>query len=135
MNEVYLLSKLDVSSFFMIRDFQGNFADFEQFKIDSNFASLVQSKLTLIVHLYWLWVGHSCFTDYGQEFRTKKQSKPSSFDKNSKSRLRTWHKSCSMIRSVVIRSWILQLINRLQGSNLLSVTRFADLCDKVKYAW
>ena len=39
LNEVYLLSKFDISSFSMTKDFQtGNFDDFEQFKIDSHFA-------------------------------------------------------------------------------------------------
>ena len=46
MNEVYLLSKFDVSSFSMTRDFQtDNFADFEQFKIDSYFADFGQFKI------------------------------------------------------------------------------------------
>ena len=44
LNKVYLLSKFDVSSFFVTRDFQtGNFTDFEQFKIDSHFAKLEQN--------------------------------------------------------------------------------------------
>ena len=38
LNQVYPLSKFDVSSFSMARDFQtGNFADFEQVQIDANF--------------------------------------------------------------------------------------------------
>ena len=46
MNEVYLLCKFDVSSFSMTRDFQsGNFANFEQFKIDSHFAEFGQVKI------------------------------------------------------------------------------------------
>ena len=43
MNEVYLLSKFDISGFSMAKDFQtGKFADFEQFKIDSHVANFGQ---------------------------------------------------------------------------------------------
>ena len=40
MNEVYLLSKFDVSGFSMAKDFQtGKFAESEQFKIYNHFAN------------------------------------------------------------------------------------------------
>ena len=53
LNEVYLLSKFDVSGFSMAKDFQtGKFADFEQFKIDSHLLTLDKYKVTLIVQLY-----------------------------------------------------------------------------------
>ena len=43
MNEVYLLSKFDISGFSMAKDFQtGKFADLEQFTIDSHFANFGQ---------------------------------------------------------------------------------------------
>ena len=34
-------------------------------------------------------------------------------------------------------NWMSQLINRLQGFNLLllSIAHFADLCSKIEYAW
>ena len=40
-----------------------------------------------------------------------------------------------MIESAVIKNWVSQLINRLQGFNLLllSITHFADLHGKIKY--
>ena len=42
----------------MTRQFQtGNFHNFEQFKIDSQFADFGQVKLTLIVYLYHFWAG------------------------------------------------------------------------------
>ena len=43
LNEVYQQSKFDVSSFSTTRNFQtGNFADFEQFKVDSHFSDFVK---------------------------------------------------------------------------------------------
>ena len=46
MNEVYLLSKFDVSSFSMTRDFQtGSFGDVEQFKIDNHSDDFGQVKI------------------------------------------------------------------------------------------
>ena len=51
------------------KDFQtGHFADFEQFIL----LTLGYSKLTLIVHLYWLWAGCSYFTEFKQDVRTWK---------------------------------------------------------------
>ena len=127
MNEIYLLSKLDVSGFSMAKDFQiGKFADFEQFKIDSHYANFGQvridpncsSLLTLGRSvIYWIW------EDVGLRKTT--------------TRHRIWPKSFSMIQWAVIKNWVSQLINRLQGFNLLllSITHFADLCSKIKYAW
>ena len=51
LNEIYLLSKFDVSSFSMTRDFQtGHFADFQQLRIGSQSAKFGQDKRTFIVH-------------------------------------------------------------------------------------
>ena len=47
-------------------DFQtSDFADFEQFKVDSYFANLDKSKLILFVFVYGLWTGYSYFTELG----------------------------------------------------------------------
>ena len=61
LNEVYLLSEFDVSSFsydWRYVDFQtGHFADFKQFKIDIHFLNLGASKWILLVLFYLLWDG------------------------------------------------------------------------------
>ena len=61
LNEVYLLSEFDVSSFsydWRYVDFQtGHFADFKQFKIDTHFLNLGVSKWTLLILFYLLWEG------------------------------------------------------------------------------
>ena len=47
----------------------GLFVDFEQFKIDIDFADFRKVKigLTLDIHVYSLWTGHSYFTEFGQD--------------------------------------------------------------------
>ena len=61
LNDVYLLSEFDVSSFsydWRYLDFQtGHFADFKQFKIDTHFLNLGTSKWTLLILFYLLWEG------------------------------------------------------------------------------
>ena len=61
LNDVYLLSEFDVSSFsydWRYLDFQtGHFADFKQFKIDTHFLNLGVSKWTLLILFYLLWEG------------------------------------------------------------------------------
>ena len=85
-----------------------------------------KSKVTLIVHLYKLWAGHIYSTEFGQDIGPRKTT-----------RHRIWPNSFSMIQWAVTKNWISQLINRLQGFNLLllSITHFADLCGKIKYVW
>ena len=69
----------------------------------------------------------------GKMLDCEKQSKPPLLDK----KFRVWHKSFSMIQSARIKNWVSQLLRRLQRFNLslLSVTRFSDLSDKIKYVW
>ena len=45
----------------------GLFVDFEQFKIDIDLLTLGKSRLTLVIHVYSLWTGHSYLTEFGQE--------------------------------------------------------------------
>ena len=53
MKEIYLLSKFDVSSLSMTRDFQtGNFATLSSSKLIAILLSFGKSKLTLIAYLY-----------------------------------------------------------------------------------
>ena len=54
----------------------------------------------------------------GKTYR-KKQSKPSPFDKNSRTTHRIWHKLFSIIQSAGIKNWFPQSINRLYMFNLL----------------
>ena len=64
LNEVYLLSKFDISSFSMSGDidFQANhFANFEGLKLTVVLLTLGRSKLTLIVYYYFLFLIHLCF--------------------------------------------------------------------------
>ena len=109
-----------------IQRFQiGHFADFEQFKADIHFATRRQVKTVPICSflltgdssqlLYSVWVRHR-----------EKQSKPSLFDKNSRTTRKIWHKLFSMIQSAAIKNWLPQSINRLYMLSLLflSVTRF-----------
>ena len=102
LNEVYLLSIFDVSSFSII-DFQtGHFANFEQFKIDSHFANFgkvnINPNCLFLVTLdrlqlfYWAWVRlrlwkaiQTCLT------------------KNSRTMHRIWHKQFSTIQSAEIK--------------------------------
>ena len=91
-NDVFLLSKFDVSSFFVTEyiDFQiCYFADFEQFKVDIYFPNFEQVKTDPVCALlltldrsqlfHWVWVRHH-----------KKQFKASQFDKNSRTKHRVW---------------------------------------------
>ena len=102
LNEVYLLSIFDVSSFSII-DFQtGHFANFEQFKIDSHFANfgkvninpncLFLLTLDRLQLFYWAWIRlrlwkaiQTCLT------------------KNSRTMQRIWHKQFSTIQSAEIK--------------------------------
>ena len=89
-------------------DFQtGYFADFEQFKVDNFFANFGQVRIDYLFP----------FTDFGQvtvilpslgKFCCKNHSKPSPFDKNSRTTHRIWHKLFSMIQSAGIKNWFPQ---------------------------
>ena len=109
-----------------IQRFQiGHFADFEQFKADIHFDNFGQVKAVPIcfftdcrqVTVNLLSLGKTC---------CGKQSKPSLFDKNSRTTHRIWHKLFSVIQSVEIKNWFPQSINWLYMFNLLflSVRRF-----------
>ena len=98
-----------VSSFSWAKNFQtGNFADFEQFKIDTHFANFrqvqIDSNWLSLLSLgrsqifYWLWARCQAA-------------------KKSRTRHRIWHKSFSMIQWAVIKNWVPLLVNRLQGFN------------------
>ena len=117
------------------REFQiGNFANFEQFKVDIHFANFGQVKTVPI----------RCFTYFGQvtvillclgKTCRKKQSKPSPFDKNSRTTYRIWHKLLSKIHSAKT-GFLPQSINRLLRFSLLfvSVTCFFYFSSKITYA-
>ena len=110
-------------------DFQTrHFADFEQFKV-IYFANFGQVKIDPIRFFlltldrselfYCVWVRHTAKSD----------------PKNSRTTNRIWHKLFSMIESGGIKNWFPESINRLQRFSLLflSVPRFSDFCDKIKY--
>ena len=70
---VYLLSKFDVSSLSMTRDFQtGHFADLEQFKFDNNLLTLSKSKLIPLLYFNKIWAGDSYFNEFGQDVEPQK---------------------------------------------------------------
>ena len=56
-------------------------ADFEQFKIDSDFTVLGQFKIDSNPSFALLWAVHCYFTELGQHIKSRKTSKPSPFDK------------------------------------------------------
>ena len=59
----------------MSGDFQkSHFADFEQFKIDSQFANLGQVKIDPNCQLLLLWAGHNYLLSLGNMLGHKKQS-------------------------------------------------------------
>ena len=118
-------------------DFQaGHFAAFEQFKIDSHFANFGQVKINPTCSTILLWEGHGYFTEFGQDIRPRKQSNLLRLTKNSRTTHRIWHKLFSIIRSVGIKNWVPQLINKLQMFSLLflSIARFSDFRVKTEYA-
>ena len=67
-NNVYLLSKFDVSSFSLTGDIElsnWSFCDFEQFKGGIHFTNFGQVKTVPICCFLLLWTGHSDFTQFG----------------------------------------------------------------------
>ena len=60
-NDAYLLSKLDVSSFFVTGDTQ----IFEQVKVDVHFSNFGHVKTDPVCSVLLLWTCHSYFTEFG----------------------------------------------------------------------
>ena len=126
---MHLLSKFDVSSFSVIGDTE-----------ISNWLFCWLWAVQRWYLFFLFWASQNCpyllfFADYGQVIVTlfslgktchEKQSKPSLFDKNSRTMHRIWHKLFSTIQSVEIKNWFPQSVNRLYMFNLLflSVTCF-----------
>ena len=71
LNEVYLLSKFDVSSFSMAGEVV-ILLTLSRSKLIVILLSLGRWKLTLLVYFYWLWAGHSYFTKFEQDIRMLK---------------------------------------------------------------
>ena len=119
-DDIYLLSKFDVSSFSVAVDIYR----FCSLKLIFILLTLCRSKLTLSYLFYWLWMGHSYFIDLGKTYHKK--------PKNSRTRHRVWHKSFLMIQSAGIRKSFPQSINRPQMFSLLSlsVKRFSIFATK-----
>ena len=120
MNKVYLLSKFDVSSFSWAKNFQtGNFADFEQFKIDTHFANFrqvqIDSNWLSLLSLgrsqifYWLWARCQAA-------------------KKSRTRHRIWHKSFSMIQWAVIKNWVFLLLNKQTSIRVQLLSIYNTFC-------
>ena len=104
--QVYLLSKFDVSSFSMIRDYEtGIFLASRSSKFIAIFLTLGKSKLTPNVHLYHYWVSHSYFTDSEQDFRLQKTIQAHCLTKKSRTRHSIWYKSFSVIQSARVKNW------------------------------
>ena len=142
LNEVYLLSKFDVSSFYMTEDKQ-------IFKLVI-LLTLISSKLIFI----WLTLDKSkltlfiFFPHFGQVDRSqlfysvwakqaaKNNPNPHHLIKNSRTTHRIWHMSFSMIQSVGIKNLVPQSINILQRCSLLFLfaAHFSDFYNKIKYA-
>ena len=96
-----------------------SFCYFEKFKADIHLANFEQVKTVTICFF---------FTNCGQVTVTLlslyktcggKQSKPSPFDKNSRTTHRIWRKLFSMIQLLEIKNWFPLSINRLYMFNLL----------------
>ena len=139
LNEVYLMSKFDVSRFSLTWeiDFQtGHFAVLEQFKVDSH-ATVGQVKTEPTRSFKWLCRSQLFYWCWARCCAAKNNPTLSARKKNSGTMHRVWHKSFSMIQSAGIKNWVLQLIGKLQRFSLsfLSVTRFSNLSDKIKYTW
>ena len=127
LNEVYLLSKFDDSSFSMTWDIY----------TFSNWSSLGKSKWCLLVHFYLLWAGQLfsvILLTLGKALGAK--NNPSHFWQKIQELRIGSGTSLSIIQSAGIKNWVPHLINRLQRFNILflSITGFSDLCDKVTYA-
>ena len=118
-NDVYLVSKFDVSSFSVTGDIYG-FLDWWYIRIFELAILMTLSSSTLIV--IFLTSGKSKLTLFGPFYCLDKsvillssgktclenRFKPSLFDKNSRTRrIRPWHKSFSVIQSAGIKNWFL----------------------------
>ena len=112
---VYLLSKFDVSSFSVTgdRDFRlVILLTLRSSKLIFILLILGKSKLSLFALFYYCGQAIVTLLSLGKTCH-EKQSKPSLFDKNSRTTYRIWHKLFSMIQSVGIKNWFPQSINRL----------------------
>ena len=73
---------------------------------------LGKSKLSLFALFYYCGQAIVTLLSLGKTCH-EKQSKPSLFDKNSRTTHRIWHKSFSVIQSAKIRNWFPLPMNRL----------------------
>ena len=115
-NDVYLLSKFDVSNFFVTEDKQ-IFKLVISLTLSSSklvfiLLTLGKPALTLIVPFYYVGQVTVILLGLGK-LCCEKQSKPSLFDENPRTTHKIWHKLFSMIQSTGISNWFPQSINRL----------------------
>ena len=90
----------------------GNFAEFEQFKIDSHFADFGQVKIDHC-RLYLLTLSRSqLFYRVWTRQAARNNPNPLGLTKNSKTRRRIWHKLSSMIQSAGIKTWLGSPVNK-----------------------
>ena len=120
LNEFYLLSKFDVSSFSMTGDVYIYIfklvilQTLSSSKLIFILLTLGKWKLTLLVHSYWYWAGHSYFTEFGQDIRPQKTIETLS-DKNFKNHAEDLTPVIfNNYISGNLYNWVHQLTNTLQ---------------------
>ena len=96
-NEVYLLSKFNVSNFSMTGDIWIFkliiLLTWRSSKLIVILLTLGKSNLILLVYFYWLWASHNYLTNLGLNVRLqKKNPRPLCLTKNSRIVHRIWHK-------------------------------------------
>ena len=120
LNEVYLLSKFDDSSFSVTENIQifklVILQTLSSPKLIFILLTLGKSKLILFILFLWLWTGHSYLMSLGNILGHRKQSKPTSFDKK--------------IKRTNNKNWVPQSINSFTLL-FLFVTCFSEFCDKI----
>ena len=118
-------------------DFQiDHFATVSSAKLIFIFLTLGKSKLILLIIFLYFGQVTVILLSLGNTLGHEKQSKPTPFDKKSRTTHRIWYKSFSRIQSAGVKNWVPQSINRFQSFTLLFlfVTRFSDFCNKIYYA-
>ena len=95
------------------RDFQtGNFANFEQFTIDSHFSDFGQVKIDPSWLYLLLWAGHSFIEFWARLLAAKNNPNPLILIKKSRTTHRIWPKSFSMTQSAGIKNWLGSPLNK-----------------------
>ena len=97
-----------------------HFVTLSSLKLVINFLTLEESKLTLIVYFYYLWAGHSYFTEFWQDVRSQKTSQTLSvWLKIQELHIGSGTSHFQWFNQQVARAgWVPQLMNTLQRLSL-----------------